>query len=1151
MALGSFLTMVLMLREAIAVVPQGPGLEWLGINGGFSEDYVDHLGRRWHHTKEKWTPTGWGGYVAFKPRDYTNTAYLNGNQSLGRMRCRNWPAEYEPDYDALLQHYSREADAPNQTFRANLQDASAKVSYYTVKYQFCEKNRNGGAKMNIMINGKLVKRDFTTSCHHTITDIYHFKCIPTQSGMIEVSIQGDPTAKKPQARFSTLEFEKSLDGCGECELSCGVNGFCSSSSHYENPYSCGDRGSEFLHNEFDPEKLRSNASCACGSGVQGDFCELGVCAKTSCNEPFGGVCLNGTCACLSGYAGRSCERPPETDQFGCYSQEEVYGPLTVSTICLPELIAGPARHGHLFRGPSPMQGVSDRTKADTVYFSWTADTKYGKRDAAGSEGRVYASKLKIGPQGAAILESSVAFEGFVRAGGVDVTEDGVLGMLCAKYWHPWVEHTNSHLDKAAMVLAVCEVNTSTMTRQRTPWQIGKQYQESTTAPNTGIWGSYPLTAWFAQRSAGYGYLLYAPAQQLWTAWYGATVGSHTGFAMHTYHRDAPEISQEEYAKYTYPVPREMVELREEAEGPWRDHHRTGTGDHQASAAWRYHPRLKDIGLQKHTHGPVYMQQYGLANGSVGQLPAGEFANPGHKTGRLEMLFGEDTGIQANALRPCGEDWIVGIIAKVGGNVCAKVTRLGEITTWKSIEPSVGKMPCGSSGGACGDGAKGRMLRIAPLGSSEEEALCGATARFLFGYEKEDRTRWLVEVDGDCNEISEKMDVTQSTHWPLYQDWTTTTAGEVVWVTTWQADVKGSFGPVGSPNGVWPYKPKPQLEEEEYLFDLTPEATNAAKVTVYSPWRGTTTSMSSTASSSTLSTTVVVISTSIWLLSGFQPAEGGEDRACRGASASDNHATYYVVVEASSLEACQHACLDQPLCSGVEYSPGRCEVWTRPGGIRSTKPLRGFSCYRLEPPGAFALRPVDGGHRACRGQTASDNSPEYMKVLPIGRLFDCKAACLQDPDCTGIEFSLGRCEVWTRSIHASAEISNFTCLALEGPSFREVNGPGQACRGAHKSDNLMSYYEVVPDTSLDACMWSCTGRLGCSGVEFSQGRCEVWSQQIQATIALEGFACLRYAPVLQNLQSFIRKRRQHFLGLLQTSSKENLSRTKLEGASEEL
>lgn len=41
------------------------------------------------------------------------------------------------------------------------------------------------------------------------------------------------------------------------------------------------------------------------------------------------------------------------------------------------------------------------------------------------------------------------------------------------------------------------------------------------------------------------------------------VGYHTGFAMHTYHRDAPGISEEEYAKYKYPVPREQVEPREE------------------------------------------------------------------------------------------------------------------------------------------------------------------------------------------------------------------------------------------------------------------------------------------------------------------------------------------------------------------------------------------------------------------------------------------------------------------------------------------------------------------------------------------------------------------------------------------------------------
>jgi len=60
------------------------------------------------------------------------------------------------------------------------------------------------------------------------------------------------------------------------------------------------------------------------------------------------------------------------------------------------------------------------------------------------------------------------------------------------------------------------------------------------------------------------------------------------------------------------------------------------------------------------------------------------------------------------------------------------------------------MPCGSSGGNCGDGAPGRMVRIAPLGAAEDAALCGSEARFLFGYEKPDRSRWLVELDGNCH-----------------------------------------------------------------------------------------------------------------------------------------------------------------------------------------------------------------------------------------------------------------------------------------------------------------------------------------------------------------------------------------------------------------
>ena len=79
-----------------------------------------------------------------------------------------------------------------------------------------------------------------------------------------------------------------------------------------------------------------------------------------------------------------------------------------------------------------------------------------------------------------------------------------------------------------------------------------------------------------------------------------------------------------------------------------------------------------------------------------------------------------------------------------------------------------------------------------------------------------------------------MDVTRHTHWPLYQDWTTTRDGAVVWITAWHEDVKGDHGPPGSPNGVWPYKFRSLDAEGEYLFGLTPEATNAAKVTVYYP-----------------------------------------------------------------------------------------------------------------------------------------------------------------------------------------------------------------------------------------------------------------------------------------------------------------------------
>ena len=36
------------------------------------------------------------------------------------------------------------------------------------------------------------------------------------------------------------------------------------------------------------------------------------------------------------------------------------------------------------------------------------------------------------------------------------------------------------------------------------------------------------------------------------------------------------------------------------------------------------------------------------------------------------------------------------------------------------------------------------------------------------------------------------------------------------------------------------------------------------------------------------------------------------------------------------------------CKGIEYSPGRCEVWTRAAGIKATAEVSGFECYSYAP-----------------------------------------------------------------------------------------------------------------------------------------------------------------------------------------------------------
>ncbi|CAE8629126.1 unnamed protein product [Polarella glacialis] len=264
---------------------------------------------------------------------------------------------------------------------------------------------------------------------------------------------------------------------------------------------------------------------------------------------------------------------------------------------------------------------------------------------------------------------------------------------------------------------------------------------------------------------------------------------------------------------------------------------------------------------------------------------------------------------------------------------------------------------------------------------------------------------------------------------------------------------------------------------------------------------------------------------------FIGADGGKDRSCRGANVSDDSTSYYVMydeTQVTSLQACKTLCVNTAGCKGVDFSPAGCKVWTGPsGGIRATQPTVGSICLRYGQPDpaedAEAFKPADGGiGRACRGANTSDNLPSYFSLFPtaeVATLDACKNLCVSTPSCKGVEFSLWGCEIWTRAggVAASVSVPGFTCLRYE--PFELVDGfTDRACRGTDVNDNSMSNFQVHGSDkapSLDACQMLCIGMYGCKGIEYTPGRCELWSPPggIRAVFPATGFQCSRYLPFL--------------------------------------
>jgi len=77
-----------------------------------------------------------------------------------------------------------------------------------------------------------------------------------------------------------------------------------------------------------------------------------------------------------------------------------------------------------------------------------------------------------------------------------------------------------------------------------------------------------------------------------------------------------------------------------------------------------------------------------------------------------------------------------------------------------------------------------------------------------------------------------------------------------------------------------------------------------------------------------------------------------------------------------------------------------------------------------------------GNKACRGADENDNNADYYEVTYADSLRECQFKCSSNEECVGIEYSVGRCEIWHRNAgiqalkHIDESIGSFTCMKYE-------------------------------------------------------------------------------------------------------------------------
>ena len=253
---------------------------------------------------------------------------------------------------------------------------------------------------------------------------------------------------------------------------------------------------------------------------------------------------------------------------------------------------------------------------------------------------------------------------------------------------------------------------------------------------------------------------------------------------------------------------------------------------------------------------------------------------------------------------------------------------------------------------------------------------------------------------------------------------------------------------------------------------------------------------------------------------FEPLDGGSARACRGSHPNDNLADYYMVHPVFTLGACKTNCILTPKCTGIEYSAGRCEVWTEP--VESSKSLEGFACLTFAstlPEGQICS---DWTRVAGNGSVTTAESHKCESYM-AGPISTSESITSTKSMTTSESITSSSASPTSQSITTSESIMTSESIETSSSSIGRLpdhlffepldGGSARACSGANPDDDSPDYYVVHAEFGLDACKTKCILTPECTGIEYSAGRCEVWTEPVESSKSLEGFACLTFASTI--------------------------------------